>query len=145
LIIVGLFFLVVFFKPTIFGRRGFLVLAATKIVQVRCKGPNKMFTTLGFFGSPFCTNVFSDGGKSCDSGNECLSGTCYIDFDKRKELIEKQFGQEAFHRRNYSDFSLIIPPKSGVCKQNDIPDCFSLGGAAKIENRKVVEVFPICD
>ena len=142
LIIIGLFFIAAFFKPAMF--RGVYFLAARKVAQVGCKGPNKMFTTLGFSGSPFCADVFRDGGKPCDSGNECLSRICYLDFNKRKELIEKQFGQDAFYRGN-PYFTLVIPPKSGVCKQNTIPNCFSLGGSVRIENGKVVEVFPVCD
>jgi len=145
-VIIGLFFVAEFFVPDIFRTifRPVYLPAARKIVQAGCKGPNKMFTTLGFSGSPFCANVFSDGEKSCDSGNECLSGICYLDFDNRKEFAEEQLGREAFYSGN-SDFSLIIPPKSGICKQNSIPNCFSLGGSVKIENGKVIEVFPVCD
>lgn len=102
-----LFFIAVFFKLPLFRRVYFLV--NRKIAQATCKGPNKMYTTIGFSGSPFCADVFNDGGKSCDSGSECSSGICYLDFYRRKELIETQFGREAFYRGN-SDFSLILPP-----------------------------------
>jgi len=142
LTIIILSLITVVLKPAIF--RSLYLITVRKIVQIQCRGPNKTFTTLGFFGSPFCANVFNDGGKSCDSGSECLSGLCYLDYNKRRELAEKQFGREAFYRGN-SDQSLTIPPKSGICKQNDIPSCFSLGGSVKLENRKVAEVFPTCD
>lgn len=105
-----------------------------KIVQIQCTDTNKRFVTLGFSGSSYCATIFPDGGKPCDSGSECASGICYLDYQRRKELTEEQFGEK-----------LNIPAQSGICKKDSIPDCFSISGGAKIENGKVVEAIPICD
>ncbi len=122
------FFIAVFFEPilSVFERA---------YVKVTCSGPNKEYTTTGPKSEPFCANVFSDGGKSCDSGNECLSGICFLPYRKERELVNKQAGQD----------TLIIPPKSGICKGDDVSECYSLGGLKYIENGKVAGEFMTCD
>lgn len=114
-----------------------------KIVQIQCTVPNKRFVTLGFSGSPHCATIYPDGGKSCDSGNECASGICYLSSQRRKELTEEQFGKEVFLYNQ--DFQLKIPSQSGICKVDDIPDCFSIVGGARMENGKIEVTIPICD
>ncbi len=116
LIGVCLFFIAVFFESilSVFERAYFLV--NKEIIKVTCSGPNKEYTTIGPFADPFCANVFSDGGKSCDSGSECLSGRCFLRFSKETEL---RTSQDAWS----GDSPLIIPPKSGVCKYNNVSEC----------------------
>lgn len=53
-----------------------------------------------------CYEIYRDGGKSCNNGNHCQSGTCIIPY----ETIQKLFPE-----RRINDVSLFIGDEYGYC------------------------------
>ena len=135
------------FYPTVI-RSDFYLTNYRKLKRIwiknTCWGKNKYYTTYGMFGNSVCATRFPDGGKSCDDGGQCLSGVCYMDSDLANMLIENEFGKEAL-MKGIKVSSMVIPPGSGVCKENDLPNCFSISGSVLLEERKLIDRVPYCD
>lgn len=127
-------------------RIGLLKKPTELILKMKCRGANKFLTYYGMLKNPICATKYPDAGKTCNGGNDCQSGVCYMTFKEANKLIEERYGKDAIYREDIDILSIIIPDGSGKCKRDNVPDCFSeVQGQVLIKDRKMIDRVGFCD
>ncbi len=91
----------------------------------------------------YCINTYTDGGKPCRSGKQCLSGVCNLS-EETITIFKKQLPDSGFNTPNWTQIMTVPQGDLGFCKKDENDgSCFGfyvyIDSNDKINNPRCVE------
>jgi hypothetical protein len=111
-IVVGSLFLILI-SIWIFLTGGPFLFLKRNTTRIECILQNKKYVTWGFMRNHVCVTVYPDGGKSCDSSDECESGFCVRLQNNPKTYCRKYSSELPFCITGEETIERVNAPKAG--------------------------------